>query len=152
MRKLKLMILMGWVKEMNIFMINTKMSTDKRYEQEMIEKQKCSAYRSTKTEIELIKKGDKVLLYSNGKGIIARGTADGVVNKNEDRGEINAEYYMSLDDFYEYIKAIPYEKIRKIFKKVNPSFARPFNVTSLKFSEPGSLKIWDEVCKYVLEI
>lgn len=56
---------------MNLLIINTNKSSDQRYELEMVEGQKCAAYRSTKKEIESIQKGDKVLLYSNGIGIIA---------------------------------------------------------------------------------
>ncbi|WP_397539816.1 hypothetical protein [Rummeliibacillus pycnus] len=134
---------------MNLFIINTNKSTDKRYEQEMIQEQKCAAYRSTKREIESIHKGDKVLLYSNKIGIIARGVADGKVKKKEDRGEIDAEYFINLDDFYQYIKSIPYDKIRLIAEKADPSFTRPFNVTSLRFDQPASILIWDEVCKYI---
>lgn len=133
---------------MNLFIINTNKKTDKRYEQEMIQEHKCAAYRSTKGEIEFIQKDDKVLLYSNERGIIARGTADGNVKKKEDRGESDAEYYMSLDDFYKYIKDIPSKKLRSILEKADPTFARPFNVTSLKFEEPVARKSWDEVCKY----
>ena len=96
---------------MNLFIINTNKQADKRYEQEMIDEQKCAAYRSTKEDIVHIQKGDKVLLYSNNNGIIARGIADGEVMKKEDISEIDAEYYMSLDDFYQYIKPIKYQQI-----------------------------------------
>lgn len=134
---------------MNLFIINTNKQADHRYEQEMIDERKCAAYRSTKEDIEHVQKGDKVLLYSNGKGIIASGVADGNLKKKEDKGEIDAEYYMSLVDFYEYIEPIVYEKIRDILQKADPSFARPFNVTSLKFSLPASKDIWEMVNKYV---
>ena len=134
---------------MNLFIINTNKSTNNRYEQEMIAEQKCSAYRSTKTDISDIKKGDKVLLYSNEVGIIARGTADGQLKRNEDNGEPDAEYYMELDEFYEYIRAIPYRRIVSILKKAHPGYSKPFNVTSLKFSMPASKEIWGEINKYV---
>ncbi|RFU61112.1 hypothetical protein [Peribacillus glennii] len=134
---------------MNLFIINTNQKTDKRYEQEMIQEQKCAAYRSTKTHIESILPEDKVLLYCNGKGIVARGVADGRVKKKADNGENDAEYFMNLEEFYEYIKAVPYSKIRTILEQANPSFARPFGTTSLKFGHPASEIIWEEVCKYV---
>lgn len=134
---------------MNLFIINTNKQANQRYEQEMIEEQKCAAYRSTKGEIGYIQKGDKVLLYSNRSGIVARGIADGEVKMKEDLGEIDAEYYMSLNEFYEYIKAIPFNKIRNILQKVDPSFAKPFGVTALKFSLPVSKEIWYEVNRYV---
>ena len=134
---------------MKLFIINTNKQADIRYELEMISEQKCAAYRSTKSEINGIKKGDKVLLYSNQKGIIARGVADGLVKKKEDRGEIDAEYYMSLNEFYEYIKPIPYPKVRLIIETADSTFSRPFNVTSLKFDSPVSKEIWDGLCNYV---
>jgi len=134
---------------MNLFIINTNKQANQRYEQEMIEEQKCAAYRSTKGEIGYIQKGDKVLLYSNRSGIVARGIADGEVKMKEDLGEIDAEYYMSLNEFYEYIKAIPFNKIRNILQKADPSFAKPFGVTALKFSLPVSKEIWYEVNRYV---
>lgn len=134
---------------MNLFIINTNKQAHERYEQEMIDEQKCAAYRSTKKEIENIQKGDMVLLYSNGSGIIAKGLADGVVNKKADNGVNDEEYYMSLTEFYQFIKAIPYDKIRKIIQKADSSFARPFNVTSLKFSSPASEVIWNEVDQFV---
>lgn len=134
---------------MNLFIINTNKQSDNRYEQEMIDEHKCAAYRSTKREIERIQKEDKVLLYSNGSGIIVRGIADGEVMKKEDRGEIEAEYYMRLNEFYEYIKPINYKQILSIIQKADSSFNKPFNATSLKFSLPISQKIWEEVNKFV---
>jgi L-cysteine desulfidase len=134
---------------MNLFIINTNRQASDRYELEMIDEQKCAAYRSTKGEIVYIQKDDKVLLYSNGKGVIAKGVADGEVKKKDDNGEVDAEFYMSLNEFYQYHKAIPYKDIRKILQDADPSFARPFNVTSLKFSSPASQEIWDEVSKFV---
>ena len=134
---------------MKLFIFNTNKSTDLRYEQEMIDGQKCAAYRSTKGDIEYIQKGDKVILYSNEVGIIARGAGDGEVKKKADNGILDDEYYMSLTGFYEYIKPIPNKKLVEILRKADPSFARPFNVTSLKFNSPASEEIWNEVNKYV---
>lgn len=134
---------------MKLFIINTNKQAHERYESEMIYEQKCAACRSTKEEIERIHKGDKVLLYSNGSGIIAKGVADGKVQKKEDNGVVDDEYFMELTEFYQYIKNIPYKKINKILTHADPSFARPFNVTSLTFEFPASKIIWDEVNKYV---
>ena len=134
---------------MSLFIVNTNMSTNKRYDQEMIDEQKCAAYRSTKEHIEYIKKDDKVLLYRNDEGIIARGVADGIVKKKEDNGEKDAEFYMALNEFYTFAIPISYKKIRTIIEKADPSFARPFNVTSLKFSSSASQEIWNEINRYV---
>jgi len=134
---------------MKLFIINTNKQRDMRYEQEMLSEKKCAAYRTTKQEIEAIQMGDKVLLYSNEVGIIASGIADGVLQKNEDNGEIDAEYYMSLNEFYQFIKPISYNKIRKILQKADPSFNKLFNVTVLKIDSPVSEEVWHEVCMYV---
>jgi predicted RNA-binding protein with PUA-like domain len=104
---------------------------------------------STKTNIEAIQKGDKVFLYSSGTGIIATGIADGVVKKKADMEVVDAEYYMSLTDFYQLIKEIPHHKILSIIQKVKPDFKKPFTSTSLKFTYPESEGIWNEVSKYV---
>ncbi|WP_129727920.1 hypothetical protein [Ectobacillus funiculus] len=134
---------------MNLFIINTNKQREHRYEQEMLKERKCAAYRSTKHEIEGIQTGDKVLLYSNEIGIIARGIADGRVQKKEDNGEVEAEYFMSLDEFYELVIPIPYGDIVSIIKQVDPFFARPFNRTSLKFGPSISREIWEKAYKYV---
>lgn len=134
---------------MNLFIINTNKSTNKRYEHEMIGEQKCAAYRLTRKEIEQIQKGDRVLLYSNEVGIIARGVADGVLQKKEDCGEEDAEYFMKLENFYTYIKPISYTKTVDILKKAEPSFARPFNVTLLRFEQEVAKHIWMYVNQYV---
>lgn len=134
---------------MNLYIINTNLQKDKRYEQEMLNEKKCSAYRSTKFEIENIQSNDLVLLYTNKKGIVARGIASGVVNTQEDNGEPEAEYFMPLDDFYILIKPIPSNKLRDILTTCDPNEMRPFNKTSVKFKEGISQAIWDKVCMYV---
>lgn len=115
----------------------------------MLSEKKCAAYRLTKFEIEKIKSKDLVLLYTNQKGIVARGIASGVVLSQADKGETNAEYFMSLDDFYIFIKPIPSVKLRDILTLCDPKEMRPFNKTSLKFNEGVSQAIWNKVCMHV---
>ncbi|AZB44658.1 hypothetical protein CEF21_21505 [Bacillus sp. FJAT-42376] len=134
---------------MNLFIINTNKSTNTRYEIEMLEEQKCAAYRSTKTDIEHIQKNDIVLLYSNERGIIASGRADGIVNRKPDLGEEDAEYFMKLQDFNEYVIEIPNKKLLGIIKGVNPSFSKILRNTMEKFTPPVSDGIWKEVSRYV---
>ncbi len=52
---------------MSLFIINTNLQKDTRYEREMLQEEKCAACRSTKTDIQNIQKNDKVLLYTNKK-------------------------------------------------------------------------------------
>lgn len=134
---------------MNLYIINTNLQKDVRYEREMLDEQKCAAYRSTKKEIELIEYDDKVLLYSNKKGIIARGIASGKVYKKDDNGEPNAEYYMPLREFKELIKPISPSILRNILILADPNEARPLNKTSLKFRADVTKVIWNEICRYV---
>ncbi|KAA6461555.1 MULTISPECIES: hypothetical protein [Bacillus cereus group] len=134
---------------MALFIINTNLQKDTRYEREMLEEKKCAAYRSTKTDIQNIQKNDRVLLYTNKKGIIARGVASGALFMKEDNGEPNAEYYMRLINFTELIIPIPPHKLKNILLLADPQEARPFNKTSLKFREAVSEKIWREICRYM---
>jgi hypothetical protein len=134
---------------MNLYIINTNISTDERYEKEMLAEKKCAAYRLTKFDIERIEAGDTVILYSNQKGIVARGIASGKLFKKEDNDEPEAEYFMPLNEFTELIKSIVPRKLRNILKSIDPNENRPFNKTSLKFREDVSQAIWNEVCKYV---
>ncbi|HDR6309447.1 TPA: hypothetical protein QCU60_001269 [Bacillus cereus] len=134
---------------MSLFIINTNLQKDTRYEREMLQEEKCAAYRSTKTDIQNIQKNDKVLLYTNKKGIIARGIASGQLFMKDDNGEPNAEYYMPLIHFKELIKPIPSHKLRDILLLADPQEARPFNKTSLKFQEVVSEEIWKEICRYM---
>ncbi|EEL40328.1 hypothetical protein bcere0020_22680 [Bacillus cereus Rock3-29] len=115
----------------------------------MLEEKKCAAYRSTKTDIQNIQENDRVLLYTNKKGIIARGIASGKLFMKEDNGEPNAEYYMPLINFTELIKPIPPHKLKNILLLADSQEARPFNKTSLKFREGVSEKIWREICRYM---
>ncbi|MBJ8072713.1 hypothetical protein [Bacillus cereus] len=134
---------------MALFIINTNLQKDSRYECEMLEEKKCAAYRSTKTDIQNIQENDRVLLYTNKKGIIARGIASGKLFMKEDNGEPNAEYYMPLINFTELIKPIPPHKLKNILLLADSQEARPFNKTSLKFREGVSEKIWIEICRYI---
>ena len=134
---------------MNLFIINTNKQKDNRYEREMLKEKKCAAYRSTKHKIEEIQAGDKVLLYSNEVGVIARGIASGELKIQEDNGEPSAEYYMFLEQFYELVIPITYSQVVKLIKKYDPKFSRPFNQTALKFTIPFSEKIWSEVNNYI---
>ncbi|QPW51910.1 hypothetical protein G9298_30230 (plasmid) [Bacillus thuringiensis] len=134
---------------MALFIINTNLQKDSRYEREMLQEKKCAAYRSTKTDIQNIQENDRVLLYTNKKGIIARGIASGQLFMKEDNGEPEAEYYMPLINFTELIKPIPSHKLKNILLLADSQEARPFNQTSLKFREGVSEKIWMEICRYI---
>ncbi|MEM5644044.1 hypothetical protein AAHB52_30045 [Bacillus toyonensis] len=92
---------------MALFIINTNLQKDSRYECEMLEEKKCAAYRSTKTDIQNIQENDRVLLYTN-KRNYCKGIASGKLFMKEDNGEPNAEYYMPLINFTELIKPIPH--------------------------------------------
>ena len=65
-----------------VYLINTNIKNNPSCVQDMINNAKCSAYYSPwKYYIEEIEAHDIVFLYSNGKGIIARGIATGIIEK-----------------------------------------------------------------------
>lgn len=80
------------------WMINT---NGPQCEQEMLNSQKASAYDDPwKYKILKLKKGDRVFLYSNGRGIIATGLVkDSKVNKANRGNVVDDEFYVHLDSF-----------------------------------------------------
>jgi hypothetical protein len=88
------------------YLINTNRSgcPNGRDERDMLANKKCAAYFSPwKEKIMKLQEGDLVFLYSNKRGIIARGVATGIVQAadHEDENGIHwdEEYYMTLHDF-----------------------------------------------------
>ncbi|MFY4775175.1 hypothetical protein [Metabacillus sp. RGM 3146] len=70
---------------MKAHIINTNQSSNLQID--MLKNQKCAAYYGNwKKLISTIKANDMVFLYSNGKGIIARGVATGIVETADYQG------------------------------------------------------------------
>lgn len=87
---------------MAVYFINTNRKQDPRDEKKMIkEKFVALYYKGKKEKINLLKKGDIVLLYGTGEGVVAYGTATGEVKirdyKNMKKFK-DEEHYMQLND------------------------------------------------------
>ena len=82
----------GEHKMRNAYIINTNLTHNPNCEQQMLQQEKCAAYYSPwKHYISLIRPNDLVFLYSNGKGIIARGIATGIVE--------TADYENNIEEY-----------------------------------------------------
>ena len=86
--------------ENNCYILNTNLSTDSKYTNEMLLEEKAAAYYpGWREKIKKFQKGDVIFLYKNGEGIIAYGKADGKLNKCACDGHDDYEYNMKLYDF-----------------------------------------------------
>ncbi|MDN3015807.1 hypothetical protein PH210_06250 [Paenibacillus sp. BSR1-1] len=113
----------------------------------MLNNEKCSAYFSPwKEKIAQIQPNDLVFLYSNGKGIIARGTSTGVVEIadyiNHEGFHENEEYYMHLNRFEILNKPVSSSSINKIVGR--HVVLAP---TMVQLDYERGLKIWQAITK-----
>ena len=101
----------------NTYIINTNLTHNQNCEQQMLQQEKCAAYYSPwKHYISLIRPNDLVFLYSNGKGIIARGIATGIVEIADHEGVPEAEHYMQLNSFTQLTIPMSPSAIKETFK------------------------------------
>ncbi|GGA91747.1 hypothetical protein [Ornithinibacillus halotolerans] len=134
------------------YIINTNLTNRPGGETEvdMLENEKCAAYFSPwKEKIHQILPNDLVFLYSNGKGIIARGIATGVVEVadylNEDGLHPDEEYYMNLNRFEMLFNPITSSDINDI---IGRKIVLAPTMVSLKYEE--GLKLWQAITKEYL--
>jgi len=101
--------------ETNCYVLNTNMSSDPKYTEEMLRDRKAAAYYpGWREKIHRLQKGDTVFLYKNGVGIIAYGIANGELHKAPCDGYDDYEYYMYLDKFVILKKPITASKMKEI--------------------------------------
>jgi hypothetical protein len=82
------------------YIVNTNMTSNSIYTEEMLSEQKVAAYYPTwREKITRLQKGDTVFLFKNGEGIVAYGNADGNVQKKDCDGHKDYEFFMKLNDF-----------------------------------------------------
>jgi hypothetical protein len=82
------------------YILNTNKSNNPNNEFEMLSEGKAAAYFSPwKYFIDEMGSNDIVFLYSNGRGIIARGLATGIVEITDNDGAEDNEHYMHLNRF-----------------------------------------------------
>lgn len=84
----------------------------------MIEEKVAAYYSPWKYMLNEIEAGGIVYLYSNGRGIIARGIATGIVELRGKETEIYKEHYMHLDRFELLEIPLSPTKITEIAKSV----------------------------------
>ena len=85
------------------YILNTNKSNSEEDDYYMLKEEKVAAFFDPwKYKIEQIKKGDTVFLYRSGEGIVAIGTANGIIEKRpyqNDEKHIDEEYCQCLSDF-----------------------------------------------------
>lgn len=89
--------------EEDYFVVNTDIHRDPKNDEDMIRNQKAAAYFDPwKYKMKRIKKGDKVFLYRNKEGIVARGVAKSKYKMKDyydNPEDKNEEYYVPLTKF-----------------------------------------------------
>ncbi|MDP9740682.1 UNVERIFIED_ORG: hypothetical protein QFZ59_002512 [Bacillus sp. B2I3] len=130
-----------------IYIINTNKQKSIANEIEMLKQEKCAAYFSPwKNKIDKIEANDLVFLYSNGQGIIARGIATGVLEKQDYEREADAEHYMHLNRFQKLERgAISPSDINDIL-----GYTVVFNRTMIELPYDDGLKVWQHITKICL--
>jgi len=94
---------------------NTNQTYNKDSELDMIKNEKCAAYYAPwKYMINRIGANDIIFLYSNGKGIIARGIATGITKITDHEGNPAEEHYMNLKEFQVLGDPLPKNEITRI--------------------------------------
>ncbi|MEG0409150.1 MAG: hypothetical protein RR623_09780 [Bacilli bacterium] len=104
--------------ENNCYVLNTNMTSNSKYTEEMLNKKKAAAYYpGWREKIQKFQKGDRIFLYKSGTGIIAYGYADGKLNKAVCDGHIDYEYNMKLDSFVKLKFPISPSELKKITQR-----------------------------------
>lgn len=103
---------------MAYYILNTNKSNSEEDDYYMLKEEKAAAFFAPwKRNIERIEKGDAVFLYRSGEGIVAVGTADGVVEKrpyqNDDK-HTDEEYCQHLSDFKRIAKPLTASAIKSV--------------------------------------
>lgn len=129
-----------------IYIVNTNKTNNPNCEADMIQNAKCAAYYSPwKYYIDEIEPNDIVFLYSNSKGIIARGIATGITEVADYEGNPDEEHYMYLDRFQ--VLNIPLEssKIKDIIK-----LKLMYNQTLITLPHRFGIDLWQYMTKNCL--
>lgn len=126
-----------------VYIVNTNKSNNIVDEAEMLKKKKCAAYYSPwKFYIDEIEANDLVLLYSNSKGIIARGIATGVPETADYQGEVDEERYMELDRFQILKSPLDASKITELV-----GHKTHYNQTIISLAYRFGLEVWQYITK-----
>lgn len=133
----------GEHKMRNAYIINTNLTHNPNCEQQMLQQEKCAAYYSPwKHYISLIRPNDLVFLYSNGKGIIARGIATGIVETADYENNIEEEHYMELSSFVQLDTPMEAAVITRTLQQIDPKFSIKFNQTMIALPDLFASHLW----------
>ncbi len=117
--------------EGNNYVLNTSSSNNMQRHRDMLKEHKAAAYHpGWREKIQKLQKGDTVFLYKSGEGIVAYGTASGILKKQACDGHEDYEYYMPLDNF----KILKKPMSASIMKEVTKQ-GFPFRTTMYAISE-----------------
>ena len=99
-------------------MLNTNKSNSEEDDKYMLQEQKAAAFFApAKYNIEKFQKGDFIFLYRSGEGVVAVGTASGVVEKRSYQNDDNhpeEEYCQLLSEFKQIRTPIRASRIKAI--------------------------------------
>ncbi len=130
-----------------VYIVNTNKTNNPQNEAEMLREGKVAAYYSPwKYLINDIGAGDIVYLYSNGQGIIARGTATGILEvRNEANGRF-LEHYMHLNRFEKLDIPFPPNEISKVAKSLtDDDYIIKWNQTMIHLPHFIGLALWQRM-------
>jgi len=105
------------------YLLNTNYGTNPEDQEEMLAEHKAAAFFDPwKFQITRLKRGDRVFLYQNGKGIVAYGEADGKLLKSPYHDDTDAEdtYSMRLNQFKRVTPPLTAAEIKKIKGSSHP--------------------------------
>lgn len=126
-----------------VYIINTNKTNSDIDEEDMLRNHKCSAYYEPwKYYIDEIEANDMIFLYSNKRGIIARGIATGIPEIKDYNGNEDEEHYMELDRFQKLEQSLPPSKITKLI-----GHDIKYNQTVISLSHECGLKVWQYITK-----
>nr|WP_246125594.1 EVE domain-containing protein [Alkalicoccus halolimnae] len=127
--------------------INTNYKHNPQAHSEMLREGKAAAYyHPWKEKIKRIQKGDKVFLYQSGRGIVAIGIGTGVVDAKDYKGQVDEEYFTSLNSFQKLKAPLSAREMKEIAGK-----NIVFQQTYLSLDEEAGEKIWTYITQNYLE-
>ncbi|MCQ6264519.1 hypothetical protein M1K46_02410 [Fictibacillus sp. WQ 8-8] len=135
-----------------VYIVNTNQRFNKQNELEMKNEKKVAAYYSPwKYYIDEIEANDIVFLYSNGKGIIARGAATGIVEAKDVGKDIEQEHYMHLNHYNDLESPLAPSEIIRIAKSItDDDYNIKWNQTMIHVPHFIGLKLWQHITKNCL--
>lgn len=135
-----------------VYLVNTNKTNSSQNETEMVNEKKVAAYYSPwKYFIDEIEAGDIVYLYSNSKGIIARGIATGIVELRDVGNDLDEEHYMHLERFELLEIPLTPPEITDIAKSITDDrYTIKWNQTMIHLPYFIGLKVWQDITKRCL--